>query len=294
MNLIDLHVHSNISDGTLSPSELVYYAAKKQLSAIALTDHDTILGIEEALSAAETLRKKGINFTLIPGVEISAAFRKRDIHILGLFVDYTHPNLKKQLEQAVLEREKRNEKMAKNLRNAGLSITVQELKEEDKNAIITRAHFAKLLYKKGYVKNIKDAFLKYLGEDGPYYVAREYISPEDTIALIKEAGGIPVLAHPLLYHLSEKELEALLVRLKASGLAGIEAIYSNNVSNEEAYACSLARKYDLLISGGSDFHGSVKPDIEIGSGRGNLKIPENLLIPMREYLEKQAIFTKEN
>ena len=287
MKLIDLHVHSSISDGTLSPSELVNYAASKQLAAIALTDHDTILGIEEGLIATKNLNKQGIDFNFIPGVEISAGFGKRDIHILGLYIDHTNPTLQKSLEKAVLERERRNEKMANNLRSAGVSITVEELKEEDKDAIITRAHFAKLLYKKGYVKNVKDAFTKYLDESGPYYVVREYMSPEDTISLIKEAGGIPVLAHPLLYHLKEKEIEALIVRLKSAGLAGIEAIYSNNVSNEEAYVRSLARKYDLLISGGSDFHGSVKPDIEIGSGRGNLKIPAEILVPMQEYLERQ-------
>ncbi len=289
MKQIDLHVHSNVSDGTLSPSELVHYAIEKELAAIALTDHDTVLGIKEAIDAATAFNNKGIDFSLIPGVEISAGFRKRDIHILGLFVDYNNAHLLEQLDMAVKNREDRNEKMAANLRKAGLSITVEELIAQDPKAILTRAHFAKLLHKKGYVKNIKDAFTKYLDENGPYYVNREYISPEGAITLIKEAGGIPILAHPLLYHLSEREIEQLLATLVEAGLAGIEAIYANNVSNDEAYACSLARKYNLLISGGSDFHGSIKPEIDLGSGRGNLKVPAELLDAMHAYQKKNLL-----
>jgi len=289
MKQIDLHVHSNASDGTLSPSELVHYAIEKELAAIALTDHDTVLGIKEAMETATTFRNKGIDFSLIPGVEISAGFRKRDIHILGLFVDYTNAYLLAQLDWAVKNREARNEKMAENLRKAGLSITVEELRQEDPKAILTRAHFAKLLYKKGYVKNVKDAFTKFLDENGPYYVNRDYISPEGAIALIKEAGGIPILAHPLLYHLNEREIDALVGNLTEAGLAGIEAIYANNVSNDEAFARSLARKYNLLISGGSDFHGSIKPDIDLGSGRGNLKVPAELLDAMQEYRIKNLL-----
>ncbi|MFA9465212.1 MAG: PHP domain-containing protein [Velocimicrobium sp.] len=283
MKYIDLHVHSCISDGTLTPSELVIHAADKNLTAIALTDHDTILGINEAQEASKRLNTQGIHIELIPGVEISAGFGERDIHILGLFVDHTNVNLRSSLERAVLEREKRNEQMASNLRDAGIEITIEELHNADKKSILTRAHFAKLLYKKGYVKTIKDAFVTYLNEKGAYYVARKYISPEDSIALIKEAGGIPILAHPLLYHLNEKQICTLLTRLKSAGLAGIEAIYSGNVNNEESYVRSLARKYELLISGGSDFHGTLKPDIEIGIGRGNLKIPYELLDSMEKY-----------
>lgn len=286
MNYIDLHVHSTISDGTYTPTELIEYAVSKGLTAMALTDHDTINGIKEAQLAANRLKLEGHDITLIPGVEISAAFLNRDIHILGLFVDCCNELLVKTLEGAVRERETRNEKMAVNLRNAGLSITLDELKAEDPQAIITRAHFAKLLYKKGYVSSVKDAFTKYLGDDSPYYVKRNYISPEDAISLIKQASGIPVLAHPLLYHLNEKEIDALVLRLKNAGLEGIEAIYSNNISNEEAYVRSLAKKYDLAITGGSDFHGSVKPDIDLGTGRGNLKIPADLLLPLTQRLKK--------
>lgn len=286
MKQIDLHVHSSFSDGTLSPTELMHLAAEKELAAIALTDHDTVLGVNEALEASLSLRQKGNDIRVIPGVEISAGYQKHDIHILGLYIDHTNPALLGQLEQAVKNREQRNEKMAENLRNAGIAITMEELRKADPHAILTRAHFAKMLHKKGYIKDIKEAFKKYLDENGPYYVERDYMSPEDAISLIRESGGIAALAHPLLYHLSVRELENLLLRLKKAGLTGLEAIYSNNVSNEEAFVRSLARKYDLLITGGSDFHGTVKPSIDLGSGRGNLKVPASLLKDLEQALPR--------
>lgn len=282
MKYIDLHTHSTTSDGTYTPTELVNYAFKKGLSAIALTDHDTVDGIKEAQNAAKKLQEEGHSFTLIPGVEISAGFMSRDIHILGLYIDPENEKLRKTLAKAVAERDERNEKMAANLRAIGFEIYVEEMKADDPNSIITRAHFAKMMVKKGYCSTINDVFKKYLDNDKPCYVKREYISPEDTIALIRQAGGVPVLAHPLLYHLSQPEIEALVKRLKGAGLEGIEAIYSNNISNEEAYVRSLAHHFDLAITGGSDFHGSVKPDIDLGVGRGNLKIPEELLIELKK------------
>lgn len=284
MKYIDLHIHSNASDGTFTPTQIVSLAAEKELSAIALTDHDTVDGVEEALLAALAIKNKGVDIRVISGIEISAAYKKTDIHIVGLFVDPTNQNLLHNLNEARMERNQRNEKMLQNLRSIDLAITMEELKEEDANAVLTRAHFAKLLYKKGYVKSIQDAFKKYLGDDTPYYVSREYTSPESAISLIKEAGGIPILAHPFLYKMKEHELKNLIINLKSVGLAGLEAIYSNNINNEEAYARFLAKKYDLLISGGSDFHGSVKPSISIGIGKGNLKVPQELLTKMEHYL----------
>lgn len=277
MGYIDLHTHSTASDGTYTPADLTRLAAKAGLTAFALTDHDTVRGIPAAMQEAEKLKKDGIPIRVIPGVEISAGYNKSDIHILGLFIDYTHTPLITALAASETERGQRNEKMAANLRNAGISVTLPELRREDEEAVLTRAHFAKLLLKKGYVKTVKEAFVRYLGDDSPYYVGRNYPSPEDAIAMITNAGGIPVLAHPLLYHLSEKELNRLLVHLKEAGLKGIEAIYSNNINNEEAFVRSLARKYELFITGGSDFHGAIKPAIQIGTGKGSLKIPESLL-----------------
>lgn len=280
---IDLHVHSNTSDGTLTPSELVMEAKKMGLRAFALTDHDTVNGIAEAKAAALALKEKeDYELELVPGVEISAGYGKRDIHILGLLIDESSTNLKEALENIKNDRDERNEKMIENLKKAGLPISMEALKEAYPDAILTRAHFAEYLYKMGVVKEIKEAFRKYLGEDGPYYVQRKYMAPETAIALIKEAGGIPVLAHPLLYHLPENQLKELIVSLKASGLMGLEAVHSTNISNDESYLRGLASKYELITTGGSDFHGAVKPDIQIGIGKGNLSIPYSVLEQLKE------------
>lgn len=275
--MIDLHVHSNISDGTLSPSQVIDLAVQHNLKAIALTDHDTVNGIPEASNRTRFYCQKGIDFTLIPGVELSVGYKKRDIHILGLFIDYENKELISLLDKMVQEREERNLKMIRNFQKDGIQITLEELKEESNDAVITRAHFAKQLVRKGYVKTAKEAFLKYLDEEGPYYVNRQYITPEQAIEAILNADGIPVLAHPMLYHLPDEELEQLVERLKTHGLCGIETIYSTYSPEEEQKVKQLAAKYNLYMTGGSDFHGEVKPDISIGTGKGNLSIPDDLL-----------------
>lgn len=275
--MIDLHVHSNISDGTLSPSKVIDLATQHGLKAIALTDHDTVGGIEEACIRATYYQQKGIDFTLIPGVELSVGYKKRDIHILGLYIDSKNKEFLALLNQMVAEREERNQKMIKNFQNDGIQITMEELKEESKDAVITRAHFAKILVRKHYVASTKEAFVKYLNEDGKYYVNRKFITPEQAIDAILQAGGVPILAHPMLYHLPDEELDSLIARLTEHGLKGIETIYSTYSPEEEQKVRALASKYNLILTGGSDFHGEVKPDISIGTGRGNLVIPDELL-----------------
>ncbi|HEX3077108.1 MAG TPA: PHP domain-containing protein [Lachnospiraceae bacterium] len=286
MKYIDLHVHSNISDGTLTPTEVVNEAAKAHLAAIALTDHDTLRGIQEARNAAKQLEKEGILVEIIPGVEISSSYQGKDLHILGLFIDENNSILIESLEQAVKERTERNEKMIRNLQNADIDITLEALQAEEGDAVITRAHFAKYLTEQGYTSSRKEAFDIYLNPDGPYYVERNYITPENAIRLISNSGGIPILAHPLLYHYTLPELDKLVSYLSSIGLAGIEAIYTSNTGCDENDIRRLANRYHLLISGGSDFHGGNKPHISIGVGRGNLKIPYELLTPMRERISK--------
>lgn len=280
---IDLHVHSNASDGTLTPGEVVLEAQNKSLRAFALTDHDTIDGIAEAKEAARILKEKeGYDLEVISGVEISAALGKSDIHILGLLIDENCPVLKESLIKIKNDRNKRNEKMVENLANAGLPISMDALRKKFPGAALTRAHFANFLYQTGVVKELKEAFTKYLREDGPYYVKREYIAPETAIRLIKEAGGIPVLAHPLLYHLSENQLNELISSLKEAGLMGLEAVHSTNINNDESYLRGLASKYGLITTGGSDFHGEVKPAIQMGIGKGNLSIPYSVLEQLKK------------
>ena len=279
MKYIDLHVHSNVSDGSLTPKELVEEAMRCNLAAFALTDHDTIAGVPEAVEAA-----KGTGIEVIPGTEISADYKKKDIHILGLLLRPEDTQLQSTLDQAQKERDARNEKMANNLAKGGLAIDIDSLKKAfPPDTVLTRAHFARYLVETGQIKSIKEAFDRYLNADGPYYVPRKYITPEDAISLIRNAGGIPVLAHPLIYHLPEQELDSLICRLKNAGLVGLEVFYSANTGFDEGIVRRYANTYDLLMTGGSDFHGSNKPHISLGSGKGNLKIPYSILEHLKEY-----------
>lgn len=285
--MIDLHVHSDHSDGTLSPEELVSLAAQSGLSAFALTDHDTVSGIAKAKSAARAIGS-GCSVTVISGTEISAAYKDRDIHILGLFIDETNPVLSNALEDAVNARDHRNEQMAERFRSLGIPLTVEELRLQNPDTVITRAHFAKYLIEHHHVKNSEEAFRRYLNYDAPCFVPREYMQPERAISLILQAGGIPVLAHPLLYKLPPAELESLIKRLKEAGLAGLEVYYSSNTGFDEQICYSLANRFDLLMTGGTDFHGANKPNLYLGTGRNhNLNIPDTLLEPLYRYLKER-------
>jgi len=285
--MIDLHVHSDHSDGTLSPEELVTLAVQTGLSAFALTDHDTVSGIGRAKRAATLTDDRSSKLTVISGTEISAAYQKRDIHILGLFIDETNPALIQALEDAVGARDHRNERMAERFRSLGIPLTLEDLRLSNPDTVITRAHFAKYLIEHHHVKTSEEAFRRYLNYDAPCFVPREYMQPERAISLILQAGGIPVLAHPLLYKLPPAELEALIKRLKEAGLAGLEVYYSSNTGFDEQICYGLANRFDLLMTGGTDFHGANKPNLYLGTGRNhNLDIPDTLLEPLYRYLQK--------
>ena len=277
MKYIDLHVHSTASDGTLTPSEVVDRAVELSLSAFALTDHDTIRGVAEAKERAALHRAQGHAIEVYSGVEISAEYKKRDIHILGLLVDESNEILDRALQHSLDNRDQRNYKILDKFRDIGIELTMEDLLEDAPDSVITRAHFARALLKKGIIESIPEAFEKYIGDDGPCYVSREYMTPEDAIHLIKKAGGVPVLAHPLLYNLPHDELYALVERLKAAGLKGIEVYYSSNKGQDEANVKALANHFGLIATGGSDFHGAIKPTIELGTGKNNLKIPYSVL-----------------
>lgn len=277
MKYIDLHVHSTASDGTLTPEEVVDHAVSLGLSAIALTDHDTIRGVAEAKERAARHRKQGHAIYVYSGVEISAAYKERDIHILGLLVNEQDEALDRILTQFLENRSRRNEKMLEKFAEFGISLSMEDITAGAESSVITRAHFATALMRKGIVFSVQEAFEKYIGDNGPCYIPREYMSPEQAILSIKKAGGVPVLAHPLLYNLPHDELFALVDRLTKAGLKGIEVYYSNNRGQDEANVKALAGHFGLIATGGSDFHGSVKPSIELGSGKGNLKIPYSVL-----------------
>lgn len=287
MQAIDLHVHSNRSDGTFSPRQLVDYAMEKGLKAFALTDHDCIDGLEEAIQYADTLKKKAEEGQslqvpeVIPGIEFSTEYQEQDVHILGLYIHYQEASFQKQLKAFVDSRISRNQKMCRLLTDTGLSVTYEDLLAEFPDAVITRAHYAKYMLNHGYIKSMAEAFERYIGDRCPCYVPREKVTPLQAVELVLKAGGVPVLAHPLLYHMSDSRLDALISQLTEAGLLGLEAIYSTYTAAEERQMRRLAAKYGLLISGGSDFHGENKPGLDLGTGYGRLFIPCSLLDDIR-------------
>lgn len=281
MKAIDLHAHTNASDGTLSPSELVDLAVSKGLSALAITDHDTTGGIKEAMERASYHRSMGTNIEIIPGIEFSSEYQGRDIHIVGLFIDYDGEYFLGRIKHFADNRTKRNLEMCRRLTAHGMRVDYEELLKANPDSSITRAHFARFLMEHGYVKSIKEAFDRYIGDRCPCFVPRKKISPFRALEIIRKAGGFPVLAHPVLYGLGKEALDTLVRRLKEMGLGGIEAIYSTYTPSDERDIRALAKKYNLCISGGSDFHGKNKENIDLGTGLGHLFVPEDLLTEIR-------------
>ena len=268
---VDFHVHSYVSDGTVSPTEVVELAAKAGLVAMALTDHDTVDGVEEAIKAGE---KYGIR--VVPGIELSADYKGSDLHILGLNVDYVNEEFREKVAVCRDSRYNRNLKMIEKLQECGFDITWDIMVERFGSKSITRAHFAKYLIDEGYVANKDEAFKKYLDPGCPCYVSRVKISPFEAIDIIKKAGGHPVLAHPLLYKMPYDRLESVIVMLKDHGLEGIEGRYALNKVEDDVFMDKLAKRHNLLMTGGSDFHGEIKPDIFVGIGKGRLEVYEDM------------------
>lgn len=293
MQQIDLHVHSTRSDGTYTPSQLVDYAFEKGLAAFALTDHDTVDGLEEAVSYAEQLKTKQNESgapkssspvpEVIPGIEFSTEYQGQDIHIVGLYIDYRNQVFTTKLQEFVDSRTVRNQKMCNLLQETGIDITYDALLREFPDSVITRAHYAKYMLNHGYIKSMQEAFDRYVGDHAPCYVPREKVTPAQAVQLILKAGGVPVLAHPILYHMSDERLNNLTAELKAAGLLGIEAIYSTYKPHEVRQIRALASEYQLLVSGGSDFHGDNKPGLDLGTGYGNLFVPYSLLPPLKAH-----------
>ncbi|MBO4514448.1 MAG: PHP domain-containing protein [Lachnospiraceae bacterium] len=281
--MVDLHVHSTRSDGTFTPTQLVDHAMEKGLSAFALTDHDTTDGIREASEYAASLPNAP---EIIPGIELSTDLNGTEVHVVGLFIDPASPPFRDYLKEFVESRTTRNKKMAQKLQDLGMEITYEALEEAFPDCILTRAHFASYLRMHGYVSSNQEAFDRYLGNRRPCYVPREKISPCDAVRLILSAGGLPILAHPILYRMSEARLEDLVITLKKEGLVGIEAIYSTYLPSEERQIRRLAATHGLLISGGSDFHGANKPKIDMGTGLGKLYVPDEVLEALRARLSE--------
>lgn len=281
MRQIDLHVHTTASDGTFSPAEVVELANKNHLAAIAITDHDCIAGVDEAVLTGTRL---GVE--VISGAELSCSYDgRKEIHILGLFIDPHDISLTSRLTELKEIRDQRNERIAERFHEIGIPVSMDELKAMYPDAVITRAHFASYLYAKGLAKSVKEVFDRYLNDNGPCYVPREKLNPKDTIRLIHNAGGLAILAHPVRYHMGNDTLAECVRNLTRLGLDGLEALYSTYTASEESQIRRLAKENHLVISGGSDFHGNNKPFIALGKGTGHLSIPYDILDNLKSHLK---------
>ena len=276
--LIDLHTHSNKSDGTLTPQEVVREAKKAGLSAIALSDHDSIDGVKDAM-----LEGENIGVEVIPAVEFSVQSDKQT-HILGLFIDIENPTLLSVLEVCKTNRIIRSKEVCARLNELGFNVTFEEVKALTPSGIIGRPHFAELLMKKGYVENMADAFELYLNPGRPAYCKRQRLGAKETIEAIKESGGLSFVAHLHSTGKTDEELKEILTEYKSYGLNGVEGYYSEYTEEMQEKYQNMAKELGLLISGGSDFHGEKKPQIQIGKGKGNLKIPYSILEEMKRVL----------
>ncbi len=272
---IDLHTHSTCSDGTFSPEEVVAEAAKAGLSAIALTDHDTLKGLPKAIEAG---KKYGVE--VITGIEFSVA-ADTEMHLLGLNFNLDCPAITEILDEMIIQRNSRNYKVIDLLKKCGFHITIEDILSEATSPVTGRSQIAKAMLKKGYVSSIREAFDKYLSFGKPAFVERSTLTPEDAIKLIHKSGGKTFLAHLNQTHKSDEELYALLKHLKECGLDGIEGYYTEYTDDMNTRYRKMAKELDLLLSGGSDFHGANKDGYKIGKGKGNLRIPYELLQHIR-------------
>lgn len=268
MKKCDLHTHSVFSDGTFTPSEIIDEAISLGLGAVALTDHNTVSGLYEFTEYA-----KEKNISAVPGIEFSTCYGNKELHILALFVSREKYAEIKVLTDGVNQlKEKSNIALVNALAKDGYCIDYEKLKKSTPEGQVNRAHIAAELMALGYVESIDEAFKTLLSPKGKYYVTPKRLDSFDTIAFIRSIGAVPVLAHPFL-NLNEEELRVFLLEAKKYGLVGIETVYSKYSKETEKLAHSIAAEYGLKDSGGSDFHGTNKPDISIGSGKGSLYVP---------------------
>lgn len=271
--MIDLHAHTTASDGSLTPTELVALARERGLSAVGVTDHDTVAGLDEARSAGEA---SGVE--VVAGVELSVDYPHGQFHLLGYLIDGRSSLLRQRLEELQEHRRTRNERMLARMQEGGLPITMEDVQREARDGQVGRPHMALALVRKGVVASTDEAFQRYLGAGRPYYIPKARLTPTEAIALVHAAGGVAVLAHPCYLKLPDEEaLSAELAHLREVGLDGLECYYSQHTPEQTALYLAVARRLGLRVTGGSDFHGRSKPDVQLGVVYEGRPLPDALL-----------------
>lgn len=279
--MIDLHCHTTASDGTLSPAALIERAAADGFTHLAITDHDSVAGVKQAAPLAQRL-----GICLIPGVELSSRLDEQPVDILGYGIDPDAPALVATLEAMVEARNQRMPRMIQRLREAGIEIEMADVERFAEGGVVGRPHLARALVAKGFATSVADAFDRYLGRSCIAYVPKEALSPARAIEVIRAAGGLAVLAHPCYLRFEPAALVKVLDELVAAGLGGIEAYYSQHTAQQVERFERLGRERGLVITGGSDFHGSTKPDIRLGAGPGGKPLPVRLACDLLAAIEK--------
>ncbi len=267
MKYADLHVHSLASDGTYTPGQLIRESINRKLSAIAIVDHDTVGAIGEATAIAA-----GTDLEIIPGIELTAQYENQEVHILGYFLDYQNNALLEKLKSMQQNRIERVGKIIRNLEELGVKLNPETVFNISGKGTVGRMHIARALVKDGHVGSTSEAFRKHIGDKSPAYVLGFRLSPREAIKIINDAGGVSVLAHPYILH-----NDTLIAEFAKDGLQGIEAYYPEHSQSMINFYLDLAKSLDLLVTGGSDFHGSAKPEIKLGM----VKIPFELVEKLR-------------
>ncbi len=285
---VDLHVHTSLSDGTLSPEEVIREAKGKGLSALAITDHDTLDGIDEAERAGELF-----GIMVIPGVEISVDLGEgRSSHILGYGLDRRGNRFLDFLRKMRLSRVERNRAILEKLRSLGLALDLKEITHQGDEARVGRPHIAAAMVRKGYVRSVEEAFARYLARGAKAYVPRKRPSSTQAIKVMREAGGVPVLAHPHTIGMEGlMELEICIGKLVREGLMGVEVLYPDAPFDIRRFLSDLCERWGLLKTGGSDFHGALKPEVRLGFGRGDLRVPLEWARGLKEAVVKAKELT---
>lgn len=276
---IDLHVHTTASDGTLTPAETVAHAAAHGLTAIAITDHDSVEGVAEALAAADALESAPL---VIPGVELSAVHDDRDVHVLGYFVDHTDQAFLTHLEDLRGARLRRARRIVSALTEAGYVIDLPHVLALSSGGAVGRSHVARALVEQGMVADVTDAFSRLLGRGRPFYVPKDVRTPAEAVTLVRDAGGVPVLAHP-----GVTGCEHLAADLVSAGLAGIEAYHSEHDDETSRRCVTLAARLGLIVTGGSDFHGPESPNGQIGG----TSVPRGVLAALYQRANRPLTIT---